>query len=92
MTDDTYLIWSHEHAAWWGPGGSGYTTNPLDAGHYSYVDAIAICVKAIPGTADKLGALPELPIRLADIQAIIGRNQCQYPNIRSPWLTRKGAK
>lgn len=29
---DTYLVWSHEHGAWWRPGGHGYTTHLSDAG------------------------------------------------------------
>jgi len=63
-----YLIWSHEHGAWWGPGGFGYTSNMDEAGRYSREEAIRICRKAIPGTAAELGALPELPVRLADLK------------------------
>jgi hypothetical protein len=66
-----YLIWSHEHGRWWLPGGRGYTTNLAEAGRYSRVRALTICARAIPGTAERLGALPELPVRLADLEAIL---------------------
>jgi hypothetical protein len=66
---DAYLIWSHEHAAWWRPGSVGYTEQLAEAGRYSRDDALTICRKA-PGWAKRLGALPELPIRLADLEEI----------------------
>jgi hypothetical protein len=65
---DPYLIWSHEHKRWWGPGESGYTRHVSQAGRYSHADAVAICAKAIPGNAKALGALPELPVRLSDVE------------------------
>jgi hypothetical protein len=74
MTDDDrdliepYLIWSHEHGAWWGPGGSGYVTRIGQAGRYSRTEAMRICTRAIPGN---LGALPELPVRLADLEQMV---------------------
>jgi hypothetical protein len=68
--EEIYLIWSHEHGQWWRPGGHGYTPSPALAGRYNREDALAICIKAIPGTAERLGALPELPVRLADLQAM----------------------
>lgn len=38
-----WLIWSHEHAAWWRPASSGYTTAVSQAGRYSIGEAIEIC-------------------------------------------------
>ena len=32
---DTYLIWSNEHNAWWGPREAGYVTQVLCAGVYT---------------------------------------------------------
>jgi hypothetical protein len=66
-TEDIYLIWSAEHSAWWMPGGRGYTKSLSTAGRYDKKSALKICIAAVPGTADRLGALPELPVRLADI-------------------------
>jgi len=65
-----YLIWSHEHSAWWGPGEHGYTPELTEAGRYTREDALRICRKAMPGTAARLGALPELPVRLADLKEL----------------------
>jgi hypothetical protein len=62
-----YLVWSHEHGAWWGPGGCGYTPKLSQAGRYSRADALMICTRAIPGTAAREGSLPELPVRLDDL-------------------------
>jgi len=69
---DDYLVWSHERAAWWRSGPGGYTRQIIDAGRYSRDAALEICVKAEPGeTAQRLGVLPELPVRLADLEAIM---------------------
>lgn len=38
-----WLIWSAEHAAWWGPGRSGYTKSYAQAGRYTLDEAIGIC-------------------------------------------------
>jgi hypothetical protein len=62
-----YLIWSHEHGAWWGPGRSGYVRSISKAGRYSREEALRICAEAIPGDAKRLGALPELPVPEADL-------------------------
>jgi hypothetical protein len=39
----TYLVWSNEHHAYWGPNRSGYTTNWLQAGRYSAENAADCC-------------------------------------------------
>ena len=58
-----YLIWSHEHEAWWRPGALGYTTEITEAGRYTGSDAMVPVLNdvlhneiAIPeATALKLG-------------------------------------
>ncbi len=37
-----YFIWSWEHNAWWRPNSSGYTSDVLEAGVYSYRQALKI--------------------------------------------------
>jgi len=66
-----YLVWSHEHGAWWGAAGLGYTTDVDKAVRFSRDAALRICRDAIPGTAARLGTLPELPVRLADLREIL---------------------
>lgn len=53
-----YLIWSHEHDAWWRPGGWGYTTNVDEAGRYSLIDASRIVLDANLITVNEQ-AIPE---------------------------------
>ncbi|MFI1194054.1 hypothetical protein ACH4T9_12465 [Micromonospora sp. NPDC020750] len=38
QTGQQHLIWSNHHKAWWGPNGSGYLSNPADAGRYALAD------------------------------------------------------
>lgn len=70
MNNDTkiYLVWSHAKTAWWGPDGRGYVSGISEAGRYSHRDALRICIEAIPGSAKKLSALPDLPIAWEDLQ------------------------
>ena len=63
---DAYLVWSHEHGAWWAPGWQGYTKRLHEAGAFSHAEALAICRAAVP-QAMHHGALCELPVRLADV-------------------------
>lgn len=86
MSEDIYLIWSHEHGAWWGPGGCGYTKSLTEAGRYDQKSALAICIKAVPGTSQRMGALPELPVRLEDAEAIRDAFFAQYPGIGGGWV------
>jgi len=46
MTPKTFLIWSNEHNAWWGPKESGYVKARRIAGRYSFEDALRICLDA----------------------------------------------
>lgn len=43
---DAFLIWSHEHNAWWGPAFRGYTGEPGEAGRYSEHVAGTVCENA----------------------------------------------
>jgi len=45
---DQYLIWSHEHQAWWKPARHGYTSDLRSAGIYSKKDAREILLDANP--------------------------------------------
>lgn len=52
-----FLIWSHEHHAWWAPGGNGYTFSREDAGRYSQEEAFDIVRSA--NAACKPGVVEE---------------------------------
>ena len=73
-----YLVWSHEHAAWWTPG-RGYAARLSEAGHFTRAEALRICGNAMPGTADRIGALPELPVRLADVLELRDAHRLRSP-------------
>lgn len=77
---DRYLIWSHEHAAWWGPASNGYTRAVTQAGRYTYDDAMDICAAALPGTANRMRAFPELPVREAEAMLLRDRYIALYPH------------
>ena len=84
MPDDTstYLIWSAEHQSWWGPDGNGYARRLSRAGRYSHAAAMDICIRAIPGAADRFGLLPELPVQLADVEAMQAAHRAVcYPGL-----------
>ena len=59
-----YLIWSHEHGAWWGPHSRGYTYNIAQAGRYTREEAMAICADARVGHTEPY---PEIPVREEDV-------------------------
>lgn len=84
---DAYLIWSHEHSAWWRPERLGYTWSLSRAGRYSWAEALMICRDAIPGAArQRNGALPELPVRLADLLDMLrGPDGAEYEPGGEPW-------
>ena len=44
----SYVIWSHEHRAWWGPHHCGYTQELTKAGRYTHEEAADIVVDVIP--------------------------------------------
>jgi hypothetical protein len=76
---EIYLIWSHEHGQWW-RGRNGYTASMSEAGHFSREEALQICLGAMPRNADMLGALPELPVRLADVLAFTSPYLAKWPD------------
>lgn len=81
MTDrEHYLVWSNEHKAWWRAGHAGYTYHLSQAGRYTRAEALSICSHAIPGTAGRLYALPELPVRLSDAFEMQRRFRANYPD------------
>lgn len=41
--EESYLIWSNEHVAWWAAGSRGYCISLENAGRYSKEEAIKIC-------------------------------------------------
>lgn len=43
---ELWLIWSNEHKAWWGHCHRGYSTDVMEAGTYTYEEAIKICESA----------------------------------------------
>jgi hypothetical protein len=53
--DPLFLVWSEEHGAWWKPGSSGYTRSVLEAGRYSFKEAIQIV-----GDANRDGKVNEV--------------------------------
>ena len=56
-----YLIWSHEHGAWWRPNSAGYTLYLGEAGRYEREEAIRICAYARDGM--RFGQAPtEIPV------------------------------
>ena len=48
-TDATYVIWSNEHRAWWGPDRRGYCSRLADAGRYDRESALGVCIGARGG-------------------------------------------
>ena len=78
---ERYLIWSHEHGAWWGPGRCGYVASIGAAGRYTEAEAMDICTNAIPGTSRQLGALPELPVSETHVTWMHQRFRAMLPDI-----------
>jgi hypothetical protein len=77
-TDDTYLVWSNEHDAWWGPNANGYVRRVEHAGRYTHAQALQICFDAMPGRfGDE--SLQEIPIRLADVESMLQQFADRYP-------------
>lgn len=71
---DQYLIWSHEHGAWWGPDNCGYTHVLSRAGRYSKEDAFDTCANARDGWSAH--SVPsEIPVREADALACEARDR-----------------
>jgi hypothetical protein len=82
--EDVYLIWSHKVGAWWRGDGEGYTRQLSQAARYNQRAALAICVRSIAGAFD-LGALPTLPVRLEDIEAMVRTYKATSALGLEPW-------
>lgn len=65
---ESYLIWSNEHARWWGPDDVGYVVRLAEAGRYPKERAIAICRKARGGWVPTRPP-NEIPVREIDALA-----------------------
>jgi hypothetical protein len=76
---ELYLVWSNEHGAWWGPARTGYVQRIENAGTYTHEQALQICTDAMPGTSARIGMLPEIPVRLADLEFMLQRFAGSYP-------------
>lgn len=81
MNDD-YLIWSHEHSAWWHGGSLGYTPHLDLAGRFTRDEALRICFRAMPGAGARLN---ELPVRAEDMRFLCDRFDGAFPKIPRPW-------
>lgn len=73
-----YLIWSHQHGAWWCPGGFGYTQHVGDAGRFGRDKALEICRAALPGQYKPGGPFPDLPIAEDDLKELIAADVGGY--------------
>ena len=88
---EMYLIWSHEHGAWWGPDRCGYVVNIGRAGRYIESEALDICVRSIPGTSRRLGALPELPVLETHLLRLHQRFRSRLPDVPAEQWEPAGA-
>lgn len=72
MSDDAdvYVVWSNEHSGWWRAGARGYSRALPKAARYTREHALRICREAIP-TAAHIGMISEIPVRLADLNAVL---------------------
>lgn len=48
LEDPTWLVWSNEHSAWWGPRCRGYYTEIESAGRYTLEEAMKHCESRSP--------------------------------------------
>ena len=78
---------SARRAAWNASGGgNGYTMQVSQAGLYSEADALDICARAIPGTASRLGMLPEIPVSSVHMGLLVERFRVAHPMLPlEPW-------
>jgi hypothetical protein len=63
---DEWVVWSFEHAAWWGPGRMGYVRELARAGRYTQAEALAI--EHAANRYLKPGYLHEQAVSLADAE------------------------
>jgi hypothetical protein len=65
IREPRYLVWSHEHAAWW-RAYSGYTRTAAKAARWTRAEAIEICRNALPGWKPDT-PLPDILVREDDL-------------------------
>ena len=82
---DDCFVWSHEHSAWWASPG-GYTKSLTDARVFTREQAMTLCAAAIIGTAAKLKALPDLPVRREDVLRLRGDYLDAFPDRNEAWI------
>lgn len=81
MSDDLYLIWSHEHGLWWGPNERGYVESVRAAGRYSRAQVADIVLDHVPAgeevavplvhaLSDGRGAVWGIPDELKDARVL----------------------
>lgn len=64
--NDRYVVWSHEHSAWWRPNSAGYCRDVREAGIYSREEALSISHRGRDGWRPE--DMPdELPVRVSDL-------------------------
>jgi hypothetical protein len=80
-----YLVWSNERMAWWRQNRHGYEKEISQAGRWTREQALAMCFRGAPGTGQKLGYLPDLPVREIDVHGLCELINAQYPTMRKPW-------
>lgn len=86
----SYLVWSNEHRAWWGPNEAGYSTKLEGAGRYSRDHALRICTGARGGR--QFNDNPsEVPVLEVDAVQFWPNDQPDWQKARAIWnKTRNG--
>lgn len=78
-----WLVWSHEHKAWWRPAHQGYCAMRCDAGRYSFEEAIDILMNANFGlnTYPHEALVPDI-----DCAEALGMPSCDKNTVEAPPL------
>lgn len=77
-----YVIWSNEHACWWGADGKGYFRNLADAGRYSRSEALSIC-KGARGGREFNENPSEVPLLFEDAKHFWADDQDDWQKARN---------
>jgi hypothetical protein len=65
----------------------GYTSHLTQAGRFTRDQALDRCCGAMVGTAPKMGAMPELMVRLVDVQAVSAWYLSKFPDqVDEDWV------
>jgi hypothetical protein len=73
----TYVVWSNEHKAWWGPDHCGYRAKLADAGRYTRDEALKICRNARGGREFRDNP-SEVPLLLDDASWFWGDDRDEW--------------